>query len=357
MLIELGWNEKLDNIWKDKQDGQAVRGRVTTQSREFYRVLTENGEWLCTLPGSFHEKPVFDYPAVGDWVIVSQLPGEDRGIIRDVFERSASFVRKTAGFETKAQVIAANMDYAFLVMSCNEDFNIRRLERYLIAAWDSGSDPVIILTKSDLIGDQERSDLERQAESVAYGIPIYFVSNETGENIAELQEWLKPNRTGVLIGSSGVGKSTVVNSLIGAEKMPTNGIRENDGKGKHTTTHRELVLLPQGGILIDTPGMREFQLWNKMMQDQGLSESFKDVEELAAQCKFNDCQHTTEPGCSVRQALAEGFLSEERYGSYKKLQKELEHIARKENEKLRRQEKEKWKNVSKSLKEKHRYSE
>lgn len=352
MLEKLGWNTQLDSLWDENEKEEWIRGRVCTQSRELFKVMTEQGEWLCTLPGSFNFDPTFNYPAVGDWIAVEQLPGEERGIIKDVFERSSVFMRKVAGIETRAQVIAANIDYAFLVMSCNNDFNIRRLERYLIAAWDSGSQPVIVLTKSDLIDVSKRLELELKVEEIAYGIPLYFVSNETGENIQQLNDLLKPNLTGALLGSSGVGKSTLVNSLLKSDKMKINTIREDDSKGKHTTTHRELIVLPDGGILVDTPGMREFQLWSKE-ENQGFSESFSDVEALISDCKFNDCRHETEPGCAVKEALEDGTLVQDRYNSYLKLQKELAYVERKENEKLMRQEKDKWKTISKTHRKKH----
>lgn len=350
MLKIYGWNTNLEKMWNEKKNKSNVKGRVLTQSRELFKVITERGEWICTLPGSFTYDSSKTFPAVGDWVIVEQMPGEERGIIKEVLKRSSLFKRKIAGQEIKEQVIAANIDYAFLVMSCNEDFNVRRLERYLIAAWDSGSKPVVVLTKSDLIDESKRLELECKVEEVAYGVTTFFVSNETKENIDQLQELLRPNYTAALLGSSGVGKSTLVNSLVDEERMNVSEIRQDDGKGRHTTTHRELIVLPEGGIVIDTPGMREFQLWAEQ-DSQGISQGFSDVEELITQCKFNDCKHDTEPGCAVKQALSEGTLSQERYDSYVKLQKELAYMERKENEKLMRQEKQKWKKISKQLKQ------
>lgn len=350
MLEQFGWNSELQQEWNTIKTENGVIGRLITQSRDWSKVMTEKGEWLCTLPGSYHYAPTFDYPAVGDWVGVEQLPGEERGIIRHTFKRSSVFKRNTAGIETKAQVIAANIHFAFLVMSCNEDFNIRRLERYLIAAWDSGSKPIILLTKSDLIDESKRLEMELEIDQIAFGVPLYFVSNETGENIAAVSSLLQPNLTAALLGSSGVGKSTLVNSLLNTDRMKINTIREDDSKGKHTTTHRELILLPEGGILIDTPGMREFQLW-KQENSTGLAESFTDVDQLIFNCRFNDCRHDTEPGCAVKGALSEGTLTQDRYNSYLKLQKELAYVERKENEKVMRQEKDKWKSISKASKQ------
>ncbi|MCC5895552.1 MAG: ribosome small subunit-dependent GTPase A [Alkalibacterium sp.] len=349
MLEQYGWNTALQNEWDVLKKENWVNGRIMTQSRDLSKVRMEQGEWLCSLPGSFNYNPSFEFPAVGDWVAVEQLLGEKRGIIRHVLNRQSLFVRNTAGLETKAQVIAANIDYAFLVMSCNDDFNLRRLERYLIATWDSGAQPVIVLTKSDLITDAKRLELELEIDQIAFGVPLYFVSNETGENIEALSHILQPNLTAALLGSSGVGKSTLVNSLLKDEKMKVNTIREDDSKGKHTTTHRELILLPEGGIIVDTPGMREFQLWNEG-DSTGLSESFSDIESLISACKFNDCRHDTEPGCAIKQALSDGTLAQDRYNSYLKLQKELAYVERKENEKMMRQEKEKWKAISKTVK-------
>lgn len=347
MLEQFGWNTDLQKEWETLKNGQNLNGRVVTQSRDWLKVMTEQGEWLCTLPGAYHHDPTFDYPAIGDWVVVEQMPGEDRGIIHNTFKRTSVFARNTAGVETKAQVIAANIDYVFLVMSCNDDFNIRRLERYLIASWDSGAQPVILLTKSDLIDEVKRLEMEIEIDRIALGVPLHFVSNETGESIEAVRRILQPNLTAALLGSSGVGKSTLVNSLLKTEKMKVNTIREDDSKGKHTTTHRELIILPEGGIVIDTPGMREFQLWHKA-DSTGLTESFADVKKLITACRFNDCKHATEPGCAVKQALSDGSLAQDRYASYLKLQKELAYVERKEKQKITRQEKSKWKNTLKT---------
>ncbi|MBM6614678.1 ribosome small subunit-dependent GTPase A [Desemzia sp. RIT804] len=338
MLETIGWNSRLENLKNEVILSETIPGRVSIQSRDLFTVMTSKGEWLCTLPGSYNYEATFDYPAVGDWVMVSQLPGEERGIIRHVFERTSVFARNIAGNETKAQMIATNIDYAFLVMSCNDDFNVRRLERYLVAAWDSGSTPIILLTKADLANETMRSHLLLDVESVAYGVPVHFVSSENGENVEIIKEYLHQHLTGVLLGSSGVGKSTLVNQLLHQEIMDTKDIRSDDSKGRHTTTHRELLVLPSGGVIIDTPGMRELQLWSSSDQT-GLSESFSDIEELATQCKFKDCGHNSEPGCAINQAIGEGILSRKRYDSYLKLQRELAFTARKERQGLKRQEK------------------
>lgn len=351
MLEKLGWNTRLEAL-KNRKNKELLAGRVSTQNRDLFKVITDEGEWLCNLPGTYYYEATFDFPAVGDWILLAPQEGEHRGVIQNVLKRTSVFKRKAAGNETKVQVIAANIDIAFLVMSCNKDFNVKRLERYLIATWDSGAKPIILLTKADLIDDNKRIDLEIKVSEIAIGVPYYFVSNNTGENLSKVQGALSPNLSGVLLGSSGVGKSTLVNTLLGLEKMTVNGIREDDSKGKHTTTHRELIILPKGGVIIDTPGMREFQLWSEE-GNQGFSENFQDVQELISQCKFNDCQHDSEPGCAVKEALSNGGLSQERYEQYLKLQKELAYIERKENENLRRLEKEKWKKLTMQTRRKY----
>lgn len=332
MINELGWNTALQEEWNTIALTEWTAGRVITLSHELFKVMTNNGEWIGSLPGSYNYDATFDYPAVGDWVAIEQLPGESRGLIRHVMKRRSQFVRHGAGLETKAQVVASNIDFAFLVMSCNDDFNIRRLERYLVSSWDSGAQPVVVLTKSDLIDEQMRLNMELKVNEAAFGVPLIFVSNQTGEGISDLQELVQPNFTAALLGSSGVGKSTLVNSLLNADKMKTNTIREDDSKGKHTTTHRELIVLPSGGIVVDTPGMRELHLWSRDESD-GVSKSFSDIESLFSSCKFNDCRHQTEPGCAVKAALEEGTLSQPRYNSYLKLQRELAYVKKKEVEK------------------------
>jgi ribosome biogenesis GTPase len=234
-------------------------------------------------------------------------------------------------------VVAANLDTVFLVTSLNADFNLRRLERYLAAAWESGAEPAIVLTKADLCDDVERFVLE--AESIAFGVPVHAVSAVTGRGLLELRGYLGPGRTAVLLGTSGVGKSTLVNALAGEELLATQEIREDDGRGRHTTSHRELVLLPGGGLILDTPGMRELGLWDAAA---GVSDAFEDVEKLFADCRFADCAHESEPGCAVRRALADGTLDEVRWESYVKLQRELAHLDRKGDPRAMSAERKKW---------------
>jgi len=343
-----GWNESWESKWKDQSTNEklqaSVVGRVLLEHKHMYRVVTNDGEWLASLSGSFkhqaHERR--DYPAVGDWVAIEKMPGEEKGIIHGILPRTSVFSRKAAGLTTAEQIVAVNVDIVFLVMSLNQDFNVRRLERYMVAAWDSGANPVIVLTKKDICDDPQT--YIEQAEAVAFGVPIHMVSSVTGEGIDALQEMLSEGKTAALLGSSGVGKSSLTNALCGEEVMAVKEIREDDDKGRHTTTHRELFRMPGGGLLIDTPGMREFQMWDN---SESLDTGFKDVEELANSCRFNDCQHTGQPGCAVQEALDNGSLTRERYASYEKLKRELAYIERKADAVARKAELGKWKQITK----------
>jgi ribosome biogenesis GTPase / thiamine phosphate phosphatase len=324
-----------------------IPGRITLEHKHSYRVVTENGEMLGTVSGNFafHAFSRKDYPAVGDFVLIEQMPGEERAIIHHLFERKSKFTRKMAGLEIDEQIVAANVDIVLLVMSLNADFNLRRLERYLVAAWDSGAKPVIILTKADLCDDV--TTFVQEVESIAFGVDIIVVSALTGEGIENLNEMLTEGVTAALLGSSGAGKSTLTNALLQNDQMKVSNIREDDAKGRHTTTHRELVLLPSGACLIDTPGMRELQLWD---QGDSLSASFSDIEQLAQACRFRDCTHKNEPGCAVLKSIDEGVLERARFKSYIKLQKELAYIEKKANTDAQLAEKRKWKQISKQQK-------
>lgn len=339
-LIEhFGWNNK----WQENRGAVGIPGRVVLEHKNMYRVVTDNGEWLSTLSGKYrHEHVHGEFPAVGDWVMVEQMPGEQKGIIHSILPRSSQFSRKAAGETSDIQIIAVNVDYVFLVMSLNHDFNVRRLERYLLAAWDSGANPVVVLTKSDECEDL--APFITEVESVAFGVPVYAVSSVTGVGIDQLQKLLEDHKTGALLGSSGVGKSSLINALSGKELMAVQDIREDDSKGRHTTTHRELVLLPGGGLLIDTPGMREFQLGD---YEEGVESGFSDVEDLAELCRFRDCEHNNEPGCRVQEALASGELKYDRYQSYLKLKRELAHMERKSNLAAQKAARNKWKQITK----------
>ena len=303
-----------------------VPARVTQEHKHMYRVLNEDGEWLAAVSGRYAYVAFSnaDYPAVGDWALIEKIPGENKAIIHELFKRKSYFSRKIAGQELEEQIVAANVDIVLLAMSLNEDFNLRRLERYLVAGWDSGATPVIVLTKADLSNDIDW--YIKEVESVALGVKIFVTSCYTGKGIAEVRELLKEGVTGVILGSSGAGKSSLTNALIGEGKMEVSSIREGDAKGRHTTTHRELIYLSNGSCIIDTPGMRELQLWNQV---EDLSTGFEDIMGLSLHCRYRDCTHKAEPGCAVIEAIDNGSLEKKRLQSYFKLQKEVAFIEKK----------------------------
>lgn len=292
-------------------------GRVSSQYRDLYKVITENGELTAEVSGKFRYNAVSlsEFPAVGDFVMVDAANSPNgNGIIHHVLTRKSVFARKAAGNTNDMQIIASNIDTIFICMSLNNDFNLRRLERYLSIAWDSGASPVVVLTKSDLCSDVEaRLD---DVLSVAIGVDVIVTTSMSEDGYKAVEKYLSKGRTAAFIGSSGVGKSTLINRLIGEEKLETNSIR-NDDKGRHTTTHRELIVLPKGGVVIDTPGMREIGIIKA-----DLAKSFADIDELSLLCKFRDCTHEREPGCAVQKAVRDGILPAERLESYKKLKKE-----------------------------------
>jgi ribosome biogenesis GTPase len=323
-LGTLGWTPGL----ADNLEPGLVPGRVVAAHRAAFDVQTAVEVVRTRLPGRLVHESV--EVAVGDWV------GLRDGLIRGVLPRRSALVRKSAGLTSHAQTLAANVDIAFVVSSLGPELEPRRIERYLVTIWESGAVPEVILTKADRFDDPW--PLVSEVEAVALGVPVHVVSAVTRQGVEALRARLRDGVTAVLVGSSGVGKSTLVNLWAGRELMATKETRADDDEGRHTTTHRELILLPGGGIVIDTPGIRELQLWDS----GGLGEAFSDVEELAAACRFNDCSHDTEPDCAVKEALASGELTRDRYGSWLKLQRELHAIELRHNARLRREEVRKW---------------
>lgn len=323
-------------------------GRILSQEKGLYRMISENGEQLAEVSGKFryNAKNVSDFPAVGDFVLTDCSDTQGRAIIHGILPRKSVFIRKAAGTGHSEQVVAANIDTVFICMSLNNDFNIRRLERYISVAWDSGATPVIVLTKSDLCDNLPQHI--SAVEEIAVGIDIVVTSGFEENGYAKLLPYIRDGKTVALIGSSGVGKSTLINRLLGEERLQTNGLR-NDDKGKHTTTRRELFLLEQGGMVIDTPGMRELGLWDI---DEGLDRSFSDIEELAAMCRFSNCSHTSEPGCAIIEAISNRELSQERWLSYQKLKTENRY-AENSSEYLA-EKKQKFKNIAKFNKANHK---
>lgn len=294
--------------------------RVCEQHRDLYKVTGEMGELQAEVSGKllYNAKDNTDFPAVGDWVMIDR-PDSSLGnaVIHQILQRKSVFERKAAGTLNSVQIVAANIDVVFICMSLNSDFNLRRLERYLTIAWASMATPVIVLTKSDLCGDLDKRLSELSTVSV--GTDVVVCSGVTENGFDAVFSYVSEGKTIAFIGSSGVGKSTLINRLLGKELLATKAIREDD-KGRHTTTHRQLLLLPQGGIVIDTPGMRELQL-----ESGNLSKSFADIEDLAACCRYRDCSHATEPGCAVKKAIEEGTLSEKRFENFNRLQKEISY--------------------------------
>lgn len=321
-LNALGWSPSREKEFEAYASAGLVPARVAAQHRGSYVVYAEHGERPAEVAGRLRHAAVSasEFPAVGDWLAVEDAPSAGSATIHAVLDRATAFSRKAAGDEAVEQVVAANVDVVFLVSAFGDDLNVRRIERYLASGWESGAQPVIVLNKSDLATDLPADVAD--VEAVAYGVPVHVVSCLADVGLDELRGYLAGHRTVALLGSSGVGKSSLLNRLVGWERQDVQGIRA-DGRGRHTTTFRELVPLPGGGLVLDTPGMRELALWDAA---GGVEDAFTDVADLAAACRFADCAHESEPGCAVQAALADGSLEEERLESYRKLQRELRHL-------------------------------
>ena len=304
------------------QEGRSV-ARVSAVDRGSYLIRNQTGEVPAELAGKFYfqvESPV-DLPCVGDWVTAQYHSNDTAAIIHEVFPRKTFLRRKSSGEKVEFQMIAANIDAAFLVQSCHFDFNPRRMDRYLVMAADGGVEPIVVLTTTDLIGPEE---LEQKVAAIRTGAVfarVIALSNITGVGFDEFRQVLAPGRTYCLLGSSGVGKTTLINRLIGENAFETKAV-SGTGEGRHTTSRRQLIVLDQGAMLVDTPGMRELGL---LGAGEGVEQGFQDVHRLSLDCRYPDCGHTQEPGCAVRAAVAGGVLSEDRYSSYMKLKKESEY--------------------------------
>ena len=324
-LTGLGWTPALTDAFAPHAADGLVPARVAVAYGATFRVLTEEGDQLADVSGRLrHEaRGRRDLPAVGDWVALkpSTLPG-GRATIQAILPRTSLFSRKAAGDETVEQVLATNVDTAFLVTGLDHDFSLRRLERYLAMTWESGAAPVVLLNKADIAPALDRQVDEVRA--IALGVPVHAISARQDRGLEALAPYLQPGRTVVVLGSSGVGKSTIINRLLGEDRLKTAEVRASDQRGRHTTTHRELVVLPGGALLIDTPGMRELQLWSA---DAGMDEAFDDIATIARDCHFADCRHETEPRCAVKAAVEAGTLPAGRLESYRKLQGELQSLA------------------------------
>ncbi len=341
-LEDYGWDDRWAGKFTDAHRPESVPARVVAEHRGQYRIRTGEAELAARISGRLRHEAASpaDLPTVGDWVAASDGRGGEAQI-NLVLPRLTRFSRKSAGARTDEQVIAANVDTVWIVTAFGPNLNRNRIDRYLALVWESGAEPWVILSKSDLADapQQTAADLE----SSLLGIPVHPVSARDGSGLEALAPALAPGKTIALLGSSGVGKSTLLNSLAGSEVMLTGDIREGDGKGRHKTTHRQLVLLPCGGLLLDTPGMREIQLWNA---EAGLGKSFADVGSLSESCRYADCGHDSEPGCAVRQAVEQGVLDHGRLESYLKLRKELDYLERKQDVRAALKEKKRWKEIT-----------
>lgn len=346
-LIDLGWTPDRQTHFAPHAAEGLAPGRVLSEHRNAWTVATAHGELLAELCGKMRHEAQSrgDLPAVGDWVAAQCLPAEGKAVIRALLPRKSHFRRLVYGARTEQQVLAANVDTVFLVNGLDGDFNPRRIERYLTQAWESGASPVVLLNKADLCPDV---DLHvAQVQDCAIGAPVHVLSAARREGLDSLTRYLAPGKTVVFLGSSGVGKSSIVNALLGEERLATAPVREHDSRGRHTTTRRELFLLPGGALVIDTPGLREIKVWG---DESGLKQTFEDVEAFARDCRFRDCSHTGETGCGVRAAIERGELSDERLESYHKLQRELARLAHRQGERDAHYERLRWKSVSREIK-------
>jgi ribosome biogenesis GTPase len=341
-LQDLGWDATWEDAFEPYNRDDLIPARVAVRHHGPCELYTERGRLGGITAGKIGDDAP---PAVGDWVAARPLDGERKALIEAVLPRRSAFTRKEAWRRTAEQVVAANVDVVFLVSAFGRDLNPRRIERYLTAAWESGAGPVIVLNKADLAHDAEAE--ATPIDAVAFGVPVLRLSAATGEGLDALEAHLGLGRTAALLGSSGVGKSTLVNRLAGRELLATREVRAGDERGRHTTTHRELVVLPsERGLLLDTPGMRELQLW---ADEESLDSTFAEIAELVGECRFSDCSHEREPGCAIRHALAAGTLDRERWDSYRKLQRELRMLEIRQNGRLRAEEKRKRRVFARSM--------
>jgi ribosome biogenesis GTPase len=341
VLKAYGWDAHFESAMAELGTNELVPGRVVEEQRGMVRLMTAAGECRAELAGRMRQGG--DWPTVGDWVAVQSL-AKSRGLVHHVLPRKSKISRKAPGKQTQEQVLAANLDTVFMVTSCNDDHSLRRIERYLTMIWESGARPVVLLNKSDLTDDL--SGFVQGTEAGSLGVAVHAICALRDDGLDPMRPYLDRGMTVALIGSSGVGKSTIVNRLMGEEVQGVREVRGDDAKGRHTTRSRQLFLIPGGALILDTPGLRELALW---MTDSGLDQTFADIAELAAGCRFDACSHGNEPDCAVRNAIAEGTLASERVESYGKLRRELEFLERRTDPAARANAKSRWREIHKSV--------
>lgn len=349
-LTDYGWSEALEQHVNASAEGLAP-ARVMAEHRSGFVVQAETGERAAVLAGRLRHGTAerADLPAVGDWVLIDGDAGAT-AVIRKVLPRKSLFSRKVAGERTEEQVVAANIDTVCLANALDRPLSLRRIERYLAMAWESGAEPMVLLTKCDLVDNVDR--FVQEAESVAFGVPVHPLSGLTGTGVDALKPYLQPGRTVALLGPSGAGKTTLINRLLGRSVLPVGPVREGDRKGRHTTTHRHLLRLPSGALVVDTPGMRELQLWDA---EDGIRDTFGDIEELAPSCRFSDCRHASEPGCAVRAAVEDGTLAAARLESWHKLQREQAFMERRQDARARSEEEKRFASIMRTMKHHPKY--
>lgn len=347
-LADFGWSDSFARSFAPYAAQGHRAGRVAVVHRSQYHLFTEQGDVTATLTGRFRHQAQNSeaFPAVGDWVVIQPGSGTSQTLIEAVLPRKSQFSRQAAGTRTAAQIVATNVDTLFLVSGLDQDFNLRRIERYLVMAWESRANPVIVLNKADICEDLDQKMIA--VENIALGVPIIPLSALQQNNLEALNAYLKPGYTVALLGSSGVGKSTLTNQLMGSDVQTTQAVRKDDSHGRHTTTYRTMLRLPTGALLIDTPGMRELQLW---LAEDSMDETFADIETLAQQCRFRDCQHQLEPGCAIQAAIETGELSAKRFGNYQKLQKEQAYLHRRQDKQAQQNSKARWKSITKAFRQ------
>ena len=346
-LTDLGWSPFFESYFEEYLTKGYSAMRVVRVNRGNFIASNGVGDFSCEVTGkfSFQSEGKSSFPTVGDWVIVSVIPNEPKAMIHTVLPRKSAFSRKVAGQISDEQVIAANIDMVFIVTGLDQNFSLRRIERYLSLTWDSRAVPVILLNKSDLCDDAEAK--KSAVESIALGVDVFMLSAKQQSGMDFLKSYIKTGKTVAFIGSSGVGKSTIINTLLGTDHLEVNEVSDLGSRGRHTTTFRELIVLSTGGMVIDTPGMREIQVWG---DETGLKQAFDDIEELSMNCRFKDCSHEIEAGCAVQAAIKNGSLDPKRLASYSKLKREFAYQADRLTMKASAIEKAHWKDISKYAK-------